>query len=246
MGAVKFRLYAGLVTATTMVVCWSYTVACINFSQAKAIERLSEEGWTFGRIPDSRITWAQHVLLHVVSSEFLPVVYSAKAPRIFADGTLSSAIADLRSIEGLAVVILNGGSLDSNDVLVIGELFECTELDLRFCKYNDSLEHLGPSIGRLKQLRTLRLSSRRLPGDFLRSIPVLDELQVCEVAGLKLESADLQHLVGFPRMRFIDISFSRFDVRTLPEPVRFKITVVGDGLLRIRSESNLGPLNIGY
>lgn len=245
MGAVRFRPFAGLVTATTLVVCWSYTAACINFSQAKAIERLSKEGWIFGRIPDSRITWTQQVLLHAVSSEFLPVVYSAKAPRIFSNGTLSSSIADLRRIEGLEIVILNGGSLNAKDVLAIGKLVDCTELDLRFCEYNESLKDLGQSIGQLKLLRILRLSSDQLPGDFLRTMPVLEDLQVCELAGVRLESADLEHVVGFPRVRFIDISYSRFNLETLPESIRSKVSVsnptFGRKILRVENEPMREP-----
>lgn len=246
LAAIRFGLYAGLVTATTAVFCWSYTAACLNLSQARAIEQLSKKGWIFGRIPEGKVTWLQRILLHIVSTECVPVVNSAKAPRSFSSGTLSSSIGDLRCIEGLEIVILNGGTLNANDVIVIGELGECTELDLRFCKYDDSLKHLGQSIGQLKQLRTLRLSSYPLPGDFLRSIPALDDLQVCELSGLRLELADLQHVVRFPRMRYIDISFTQFDVETLPEVTKSKVTVLRDGILRIRSELIREPLTSGY
>ncbi len=245
MGAMRYGLHTMLVTTATAVVCLAYITAFFNFSQATAIKKLSSDGWTFGRIPDGKLTWTQNALLDFFPTAYFPLVNSAKAPAKFSSGTLSSSISDLKRIEGLEIVILNGGVFDANDVQAIGELTHCTELDLSFCEYDDSLSCLGQSIGQLKQLRILRLSSRDLPGYFLGSIHILNELQLCELSGLTLEAADVEHIVSFPKMRFIDISWADFDVETLSDAAKSRITIQKYGILRIRDEQRDEPLASG-
>ena len=245
MRAMRFGLHALLVTMATAVLCLSYITASFSFSQAKAIERLSNEGWTFGRIQDDKLTWTQAALLSLFPTEYLPLVKSAKAPTSFSSGTLSSSIEDLRSIEGLETLILNGGVLNASDVRAIGEFAHCTELDLSFCEYDDSLPCLGQSIGQLKQLRILRLSSLGLPGYFLRSIHILNDLQLCEFSGLTLEAADIEHIISFPRMRFIDISGTGFDIETLSDAAKSRITIQKYGILQIHNEIFDKPLASG-
>ncbi len=250
LGSIKFKLYTGIVTASILVACWSYAATCINLSQAKAIERLSKSGWIFARTPDSYVPWVHRVLSYAIPIEYLPMVHSVKAPTNFSNGTLSSSIADLRCIPGLEIIVLNGGSLNTNDVLAIGDLVECAELDLRFCKYDDSTMHLAKSIGQLKLLRKLRLSSNRLHGDFLRAMPVLENLCVCELAGVRLEPADLEHIISFPSMRIIDMSFSAIDVATLSESTLSKVSVsnpsIGCTILRVRNDRFREHFRIGY
>ena len=240
MVPMKYGLYALLVTTATAVFCLAYITAFFNFSQATAIEKLSSDGWTFGRIPDGKLTWTQIALLDLFPIAYFPLVNSAKAPAKFSSGTLSSSISDLKCIERLEIVILNGGILNANDVQAIGELPNCAQLDLRFCEYDDSLQYLGQSIGKLKQLRTLKLSSRGLSGCFLRSINVLKDLQVCEISGLTLEASDLEHLVSFPEMRIVDISFTNFDAETLSETTKSRITIQSDGFREKIAVRNAG------
>lgn len=231
---IKFGLSTLLVTASTLVLGLSAVATIIDFTQASSIERLSKQGWTFGSIQNDRETWLDRALLRVFPPKYLRVVCAAQAPKSYSPGTLASAISDLQNIKHLEIAVLNSGHLNEADILAVGKMSKCVELDLRFCDYDDSLDCLGRSIGQLKQLTTLRLSSHKLSGHFLQSMPVMNRLEHCEIAGLLIDASDIRYLINFPKLRYIDVSNSQFDLKTLPYQIRSRVAVVNPGILRIQ------------